>query len=81
MAEEQIKTLAKTEVLAVGEAIDHIKPGDMICIKQMSRGRFEIIEMGEPKKKSVIETEKDNKGEDTKMYFVFDETDVLAIYE
>jgi hypothetical protein len=37
--------------------------------------------MGEPKKKSVIETEKDNKGEDTKMYFVFDETDVLAIYE
>jgi len=82
MAEEQIKNLAKTEVLQVGEAIEHIKLGDMICIKQLSRGRYEIIEIPKVKEEaSIIETEDSKESSGPELYFVFDEMDVLAIYE
>lgn len=87
MAEEQIEKLNKIEVLQVGEAIDHIKVGDFVAIKQMNRGRYEIMEVpNKPESNnemlsSVIETEENKEKSKMNTYFVFDEMDVLAIYE
>tara|TARA_R110002167_G_scaffold10659_14_gene48348 strand:+ start:2908 stop:3258 length:351 start_codon:yes stop_codon:yes gene_type:complete len=71
--------LSKVKVVAVGDGINHIKEGDVIGFTKRGKGDYEVITIGG--EKGIIGGVIQEEETPAKEYLVYNEMDILVVYE